>query len=854
MIADSLVLTPNHRLSHYLQIEHATKQSASGACVFTRPHIVDWQTWLEQLWQKASALPLNLPYKLTPAGAKALWQSTLAHSTRGIGLLHAETTFDLAFKAWNLVQQWGAPIIPNNLCITEELEAYQHWQHDYQAVLTEKNWLDPAQLGAALTRLLPQLSPLLPTKICLMQFVDMTPEQHLFFNTLRALGHQLESTDSLPHGSQKNLIACLHPEDELTLMATWAKHQIGKPTTPQRIACIVPNLAERRSEIETLFTELLPGQFDISAAPALSDYPVVTAALDFLSLSLDRIPWPLLSRVLRSIFLGGSEAEYYSRAELDAQLRELSEPAFTNTDLHSLLAQTNKNSTLLKHLAALIATPRPPTASTAVWAELFTQQLQQLGWPGSRLLTSIEYQTVSRFTQALQEFRQLATILPELPHADALKQLRQLLQDISFQPQKAKQPVQVLGLLEAAGLPFDAIWLLGMNDETWPSSASPNPFLPLGWQRQLQFPHASNQRELTYCKQLQTQFESCSPYIIASFSQQEGDRPQKASPLVSNYKITTPAELSLHPLARTLEQVFQARALETYESERVRALPLSTTLRGGSSLLKLQAACPFRAFARFRLQATSLAGTTIGQSALERGLILHRALELIWKKIQSQAALLLYSDEGLQAEITDAISASLQPYLQKSSRRITRGQLALEQARLQKLLFTWLNLEKTRAPFVVFAQESRQEMQLGPYRLQLQIDRIDQLPDKRFIMIDYKTGRSQPADWFGERPAEPQLPLYSLCYPGVAGLSFAQVRSDDLGFKAVCEDPTLLPGAMDLNYHCEQTTTWQAQQQQWQQHLIHLLDEYYQGIATVTPQTTTACQTCEFHGLCRIHE
>ena len=52
-----------------------------------------------------------------------------------------------------------------------------------------------------------------------------------------------------------------------------------------------------------------------------------------------------------------------------------------------------------------------------------------------------------------------------------------------FQPEAPDVPIQVLGVLESAGLEFDHLWVMGLTDEAWPIPARPNPFIPVALQR-----------------------------------------------------------------------------------------------------------------------------------------------------------------------------------------------------------------------------------------------------------------------------------------------------------------------------------------------------------------------------------
>ena len=80
--------------------------------------------------------------------------------------------------------------------------------------------------------------------------------------------------------------------------------------------------------------------------------------------------------------------------------------------------------------------------------------------------------------------------------------------------------------------------------------------------------------------------------------------------------------------------------------------------------------------------------------------------------------------------------------------------------------------------FSVLEQEDSHVLTLGSLSLTLRPDRIDTLADGRRLVIDYKTGAVQRKSWLGERPADPQLPLYTLLDDTVAGLAFGRVHQD----------------------------------------------------------------------------
>ena len=87
----------------------------------------------------------------------------------------------------------------------------------------------------------------------------------------------------------------------------------------------------------------------------------------------------------------------------------------------------------------------------------------------------------------------------------------------------------------------------------------------------------------------------------------------------------------------------------------------------------------------------------------------------------------------------------------------------IEQERLTQLIHEWMEYERERRHFEVLDTESKKTVQLDGLSFKLKVDRIDQTPDGKTILIDYKTGLvPNLKKWFGERIEEPQLPLYSM--------------------------------------------------------------------------------------------
>jgi hypothetical protein len=266
---------------------------------------------------------------------------------------------------------------------------------------------------------------------------------------------------------------------------------------------------------------------------------------------------------------------------------------------------------------------------------------------------------------------------------------------------------------------------------------------------------------------------------------------------------------------------------------------------GGSSLFKDMAACPFRAFAKHRLHAKPLEDARLGLSYKDRGTTVHMALELIWRKLGSHARLTEIAPDQLHELVARDVEAAV-------NRLGARFGRALERRRLETLLAKWLEIEKSRDPFVVSKTEDDRLVMVNGLQVRTRADRVDELPDGRAIIVDYKTGRLNSTGWDGDRPDEPQLPLYCIgSERPIAGAAFAQIRAGELGFRGITGEGVSLPavGKM-LGQHPGE---FEEQLAEWTRVLGALAEKFRAGLAEVDPKPG-ACDNCGLTGLCRVRE
>ena len=166
------------------------------------------------------------------------------------------------------------------------------------------------------------------------------------------------------------------------------------------------------------------------------------------------------------------------------------------------------------------------------------------------------------------------------------------------------------------------------------------------------------------------------------------------------------------------------------------------------------------------------------------------------------------------------------------------------------VLRKWLDIERQREPFAVEQREHAAQVRLAGLTFGVRIDRIDRLADGARVLIDYKTGLAA-ADWRGERPDNPQLPIYALLHPeALAAVAYGRVNAAECSFVAEAERPAIFKPRGQRS-PLEGMTSLAALIQVWSRRIEGLAAEFAAGWAAVAP-TMRACKTCRLHGLCRV--
>ena len=164
----------------------------------------------------------------------------------------------------------------------------------------------------------------------------------------------------------------------------------------------------------------------------------------------------------------------------------------------------------------------------------------------------------------------------------------------------------------------------------------------------------------------------------------------------------------------------------------------------------------------------------------------------LWRSVTARACC---DGHMVKALLVPIVDETLRYFAARRPRLYTRKFRDVERWRLLRRLREWLMVETRRSPFTVEQTETQRLIRVGGLEVKLRIDRLDRLPDGRCAVIDYKTGAVSIDAWFGERPDEPQLPLYSLTLGDeLQAILFACLKPGAIAYLGVAGSADIVPG------------------------------------------------------------
>ena len=561
LAAEHLVVTPNRRLARGIAAHWDARQREAGRSTWKAARVLPWSALLDELWHDAIARDdaAAIGNRLRPPAAAWRWERIVAAD--GTVPFDPRGAATLAADAWSLLHAWGEGGQSWRAWRRDgddDPSVFARWAERFHAQLADARAIDDASLADVLSRAASAGGPSLAHDIVLAGFLELSAQQERLLAALTRAGVRIVRTPTLAQTPSRVVVAsAATPRDEIVQALTWARAAaLDDPAATIGIA--VADLAATKEEVRALAEDVLcpalqfpgresePRPYNVSLGDPLSSVPIVAAALDLIELLHGALPAARAATTLRTAYLPDAARAWSRRAMierpwLDDGVRDVTLDvaidalARFDPPLCARLRRARDRQRSAAH-----ATPRE-------WIERWSQALDGIGWPGDRTLDSGEQQARSAWDRLLLDFASLGAVAERLTRGEAMAALRALAAARVFQPETVAARVQIVGLLEAAGLPFDALWVARFSAERWPPAPQPNPFLPIAWQRERDVPRSSAARELRYARALTDQLVRGVGTVVLSCARTVEDHPSALSSLALEIEHSVMAPMASAP-------------------------------------------------------------------------------------------------------------------------------------------------------------------------------------------------------------------------------------------------------------------------------------------------------------------
>ncbi|EUJ10776.1 putative DNA repair protein [Methylophilaceae bacterium 11] len=874
-----LILCSTTRLARSLHLDYQRKQTESGTQQWAAPQIDTLTQWLHRytgfaLLAGEIDADYFSPNTLDSFTETMLWQQAIESCL-------AKHAFSELFDVPSLAQ---SAIAANQMLIHWQIEDAQlsdyftstetrqflRWRNAFFKLCEQHQTVTPAWRLQQEIQALTQCQSPLPRHIQLIGFDRITPLEQRLMAILQSKGVTIDVRKLDIADAQLTQIGLPDLQAECRAAVAWAKHHLTQ--RPQsNLAIISPVQNEVRRVLSDLLDDTFhpealhahqyetPRIYDFSVGMMLSEHSMCRTALNLLRLasSHQALAQTDISPLLLDVYWSDL-TELDARSLADARMRKKLMRTFHLTQLIALLEQSSDLPQCLAHLQWLHTTQtqwaksQPPS----VWSTRFAELLAHLHWAQTRPLSSHEYQAKQAWDAVLEAFAALDSLTGAISASDALQKLYQLARSKMFMPEAIGDVrIQLLGMLENLSQPIDAIWVMGMNDHLWPPPTDLNPLLPATLQRELLTPGASPNAQSVFAQAIHSRLCHSAHEVTFSWSHKAGERELRVSPLLANIPSVAHA-----PQANTMaENLAEPQTMQMLDDALAPPVHADNKLRGGTKLLAAQAVCPAWTFYQYRLGAMALEEPSDGLDSMTRGNLVHTVLQHFWLACGDLQTLKQLSHDALDSNIRHAVEKALQDIAQTLPKQLVR----IEQNRLQQVLRAWLAIEIQREDFSVKACEAVYPIQVAGLAIECRIDRIDKLEDDALVIIDYKTGASDPktSSWVKDRINEPQLPLYAsiaLKDNEVVAVCFAKVHAEECKFSGLAQEegiPNITPfEKLKSNSPFKAFDTLPALISHWRSSLENIAEEIRAGHAGVIFEDENDLMYCDVKPLLRLPE
>ncbi len=838
-LADALsrgdtVITANRRLTRELRSAYDEQQLDAGKKAWATPDICVVGDWVQALYEDSHANAAE-PLRINAQSSAVLWERCvrehLSENLPGFTGLVRQCR-----QSWARLQEWCVPLneVAQRASSPEQRKFYKAAKQ-YCDLLSRHQSLDDAGLAHKVAQAVRRESFDAPPGICLAGFDRLWPALTELLDALRDAGTSVSLAEVRGNAARIEVTSLVDRQTELRAAGAWARQQLLL-NPAEKIAVVCPDLETDADSVARLVREgFAPGwqlagaghrgSVNVSYGQSLADFPAIAVAMMLLRWVHDGLSSREVSVLLRSRSIIG--APVAARCRLEQQLRRLPDRLWRPEDLSGVLHNPGAGPDAdawheaIRHIAEARIRYRDKE-TPAEWAERINQLLSDVGWPGTDVQDSSEFQLLNRWRELLNEMARLQRVLPLMTFREAVSRLISLAGDTIFQAEAEPGVLPVLGTLEAAGMQFDKLWVAGLDAGRWPAPGNPLAYVSRQLQKDYAMPDSTPQDSLKFSSDVLQRLLCSADEVVMSWAQAEGGVEQQPSPLLKDISSESQRDFSdpgWHALS-----MLDSDLITTVEEDPIPPIGPDERIGGGAYTVQRQATEPFAAFAYGRLRVGDLQPFQPGLSASIRGSAIHAALSHLYEDRPSQSEIARWSEEEWATRVGESSAATLLKHEWHADAALRR-MIQLERRRIRQILLQFAREELDRDTFNIVMVEQKLEYFDFGVRLGLRVDRVDRLDDGGLLVIDYKTGAEKSLLDRDGNLHDLQLVVYTLAIPEtIGGVALINLDSRRISFKG--------SGAGD---------DWQERLQSWRNDA----EQAIQGIAQGDARVNTALKTDE---------